>query len=160
QQLEHDVPGPRPAGHVDDIVQRLKPFPGLVRVDVGKLARDAIGDDTEPFRRHALSSLTLAGRMPPGRAARTCSQAGSPEGLLPWRSGCLPCDPPACGHRTAPIVVPEGSLRHLYRPVAALRWSPGRGIPRNGSRAPARPSRACQVCPRLRGTAGPDLPDW
>src|SRR6185437_9508138 len=47
QQPEHHVPGPPATAGPDDIVERLDPLPGLIRVDVGELGRQAVADDGE-----------------------------------------------------------------------------------------------------------------
>ena len=47
EQLEHDVPGPGAAPGPDDVVERVDPLSGLVRVDVRQLGGQAVADDRE-----------------------------------------------------------------------------------------------------------------
>ena len=54
EQLQHQEPGALAAVGVDGGVERLEPLAGLVRVDVGQLAGQTVGDDAESVACHAL----------------------------------------------------------------------------------------------------------
>ena len=58
QQAQHDVPGTGPAAGAHHVVERLDPFPGLVRVDVGQLGGKPVADDRETLTSgsHGISS--------------------------------------------------------------------------------------------------------
>ena len=107
QQPEHHVPGPPAAASPHDVVERLHPLPGLIRVDVGELGGQAVADDGE-----ALASgghgvfLAFRGAQEPPRGHVRGDPGGSRAAAS---SGCTPNPRTRC----------PGT--HLYRPVTARR---------------------------------------
>src|SRR6266851_4458929 len=108
QQAQHDVPGAGAAAGAHDIVERLDPFPGLVRVYVGQLGGKPVADDRETLTSgsHGISSpsavvgrLVTAIPVGQGRLVATPCVRGCPDQFwyvrsrnasLPEGSRCSP----------------------------------------------------------------------
>src|ERR1039457_3757038 len=88
QQAQHHVPGAGPASGAHHVVERLDPFPSLVRVDVGQLGGKPVADDRETLTSgsHGISSPSaVAGRLvtarpvKQGRRVATLCVKGCPD---------------------------------------------------------------------------------
>ena len=83
EQAQHDVPRPGPAAGAHDVVERVDPFPGLVRVDVRELRREAVANDREALASsgHGDPAFRDGGRLVAAAGVHGGGRLAAPAGL-------------------------------------------------------------------------------